>query len=341
MELFYELSHQQLVQWLADCGEPPYRADQIFEWVYHHGAADFAKMTTLSHTLQQALAGRFQLDCPRIVKSTGQPTTKYLLEYPDEVQVECVSIPMDNYYTFCLSSQVGCAMGCLFCASALGSLGRNLTTGEIVGQQVAVQRVTHKPRNIVLMGVGEPLANLDNVVAAIRRFTDPHTLDLSPGHITVSTAGLVPGIRRLADMNLGVELAVSLNAVTDCQRQELMPGAARWSITELLAACQYFTRVTGGQPVTFEYVLMADVNDSLEQASRLAELVSDLRHHVNIIPFNAVRHANFRRPTPKRVDRFCVQLRQKGINASVRYSKGTEIDAACGQLRQRQLHVRR
>ncbi len=333
MELFYELSHQQLVQWLADCGEPRYRADQIFEWVYHHGVADFAKMTTLPPPLQQALAARFALDCPRIVKSSGQPTTKYLLEYPDEVQVECVSIPMDTYHTSCLSSQVGCAMGCLFCASALGNLERNLTTGEIVGQQLAVQRVTHKPRNIVFMGVGEPLANLDNVVAAIRRFTDSHALDLSPGHITVSTAGLVPGIRRLADMNLGVELAVSLNAVTDCQRQELMPGAARWSITELLAACQYFTRVTGGQPVTFEYVLMADVNDSLEQANGLAELVGDLRHHVNIIPFNAVGHANFRRPAPHHVDQFVARLRQKGTNTSVRYSKGTGVDAACGQLR--------
>jgi len=333
MALFYELSHQQLVQWLTDCGEPRYRADQIFEWVYHHGAADFAKMPTLPHPLQQALTARFELDCPRIVKSTGQPTTKYLLEYPDEVQVECVSIPMDTYYTFCLSSQVGCAMGCVFCASALGSLKRNLTTGEIVGQQVAVQRVTHKPRNIVFMGVGEPLANLDNVVAAITRFTDPHALNLSPGHITVSTAGIVPGIRRLADMNLGVELAASLNAVTDSQRQELMPGAAHWSIAELLAACRYFTQVTGGQPITFEYVLMADVNDSLEQADHLAELVGDLRHHVNIIPFNAVGHANFRRPAPHHVDQFVAQLRQKGINASVRYSKGTQVDAACGQLR--------
>jgi len=333
MELLYELSHQQLVQWLADCGEPRYRADQIFEWVYHHGAADFAKMTNLPPLLREALAARFTLDWPHIVKSTGQPTTKYLLQYPDEAQVECVSIRMDTYRTFCLSSQVGCAMGCLFCASALGSLERNLTAGEIVGQQLAVQRVTHKPRNIVFMGVGEPLANMDNVVAAIRHFTDPHALDLSPGHITVSTAGIVPGIRRLADMNLGVELAVSLNAVTDSQRQQLMPGAARWSIAELLAACRYFARVTGGQPVTFEYVLMADVNDSLEQADHLAELVGDLRHHVNIIPFNAVGHANFRRPTSKRVNQFVAQLRQKGINASVRYSKGTEIDAACGQLR--------
>ncbi len=333
MELFYELSHQQLVQWLADCGEPRYRADQIFEWFYHHGAADFAKMTTLPSPLQQALAARFELDWPHIVKSTGQPTTKYLLEYPDKVQVECVSIPMETYYTFCLSSQVGCAMGCLFCASALGSFERNLTAGEIVGQQLAVQRVIHRPRNIVFMGVGEPLANLDNVVAAIRRFTDPHTLDLSPGHITVSTAGIVPGIRRLADMNLGVELAVSLNAVTDSQRQELMPGAARWSIAELLTACRYFTRRTGGQPVTFEYVLMADVNDSLEQADHLAELVGDLRHHVNLIPFNAVGHASFRRPSSKHVNQFVAQLRQKDINASVRYSKGTQVDAACGQLR--------
>ena len=333
MELFYELSHQQLVQWLADRGEARYRADQIFEWVYHHGVADFAKMTNLPLPLRQALAARFELDRPHIVKSTGHTTTKYLLEYLDGTCVECVSIPMDTYYTFCLSSQVGCAMGCLFCASALGSLERNLTTGEIVGQQVAVQRVTHKPRNIVFMGVGEPLANLDNVAAAITRFTDPHALNLSPSHITVSTAGIVPGIRRLADMNLGVELAVSLNAVTDSQRRELMPGAARWSIAELLAACRYFTQRTDGQPVTFEYVLIADVNDSREQADLLAELVGDLRHHVNIIPFNTVDHANFQRPTPRRVDQFCAQLRHRGINVSVRYSRGTEVAAACGQLR--------
>ncbi len=300
MELFYELNYRQLVQWLAARGERRYRADQVFQWVYHRGVTDFTQMTNVPSPLRQALAAQFTLTWPRIMKSTGQPTTKHLLEYPDGVRVECVSIPMDSYYTFCLSSQVGCAMGCRFCASAQGGLQRNLTAGEI---------------------------------AAIKRLTDTHILGLSPRHITVSTAGLVPGIYRLADMDLRVELAVSLNAVTDSQRRELMPGAARWSIAQLLAACRYFTQKTEGQPVTFEYVLMAGINDSLEEADRLARLVGDLRHHVNLIPFNPVNHADFRRPTPKHVEQFCTQLRHQGINASVRYSKGTEVAAACGQLR--------
>ncbi len=333
MELFYELNYRQLVQWLAARGERRYRADQVFQWVYHRGVTDFTQMTNVPSPLRQALAAQFTLTWPRIMKSTGQPTTKHLLEYPDGVRVECVSIPMDSYYTFCLSSQVGCAMGCRFCASAQGGLQRNLTAGEIVGQALAVQRLIGRPRNLVFMGMGEPLANLDNVVTAIKRLTDTHILGLSPRHITVSTAGLVPGIYRLADMDLRVELAVSLNAVTDSQRRELMPGAARWSIAQLLAACRYLTQKTEGQPVTFEYVLMAGINDSLEEADRLARLVGDLRHHVNLIPFNPVNHADFRRPTPKHVEQFCTQLRHQGINASVRYSKGTEVAAACGQLR--------
>ena len=337
MRLFYELNYDELSQWLVNQHQPRYRADQVFEWVYQHGVSGFEEMTNLPTALREVLAAEFVLDWPRVAEvADGRQATKYLLGYADGAHTECVSVEMDDHYTFCLSSQVGCAMDCVFCASALGGLQRNLTAGEIVAQARAVQRQTSRPRNLVFMGIGEPLANLDNVAAAIHRFTDSRALGLSPGRITVATVGLVPGIRRLADMRLGVELAVSLNASTDEQRARLMPAAARWSLEELLEACQYFTRVNQGQPVTFAYVLMKGVNDFLEDTDRLVRLLRPLRHHLNVIPFNPVEHTEISSPSPSRIRGFVARLRRQGLNVSVRYSKGAEVNAACGQLRQHQ-----
>lgn len=337
MRLFYELDYDELSQWLADRHQPSYRTAQIFEWVYRHAADTFGQMTNIPTELREVLAAEFELDSPQILQvATGSEATKYLLGYADEAQIECASIQMVPGHTSCLSSQVGCAMGCVFCASAIGGLQRNLTAAEIIAQALAVQRQTGRPRNLVFMGIGEPLLNLDNVAAAIDRFTDPRALGLSPQRITVSTAGVVPGIRRLADLRLGVELAVSLNASTDRQRAELMPGVARWSLSELIEASQYFTEVSRGQPVTFAYVLMKGVNDFFADADRLVALLRPLRHHLNIVPFNPVPHAALRPPSSTRIAAFTRRLRTQGLNVSVRHSKGAEVNAACGQLRRQQ-----
>lgn len=337
MRLFYELDYNELSQWLPEQGQPSYRADQVFEWVYQQQVGSFAEITNIPAALREALAAEFELNSPQLLQvAAGSEASKYLLGYGDGVQIECVSIPMGSYHTFCLSSQVGCGIGCVFCASALGGLQRNLTAGEIIAQALAVARHTSRPRNLVFMGIGEPLLNLDNVATAIRRFTDSRALGLSAQHITVATAGVVPGIRRLADLHLGVELAVSLNASTDQQRAELMPGVSRWSLGELIQACQYFTHVSRGQPVTFAYVLMKAVNDFFADADRLVGLLRPLRHHLNIIPFNPVEHTEISAPSPSRIGAFVRRLREKGLNVSVRYSKGIEVNAACGQLRQRQ-----
>jgi len=335
MRLFYELDYDELSQWLAAQGQPGYRADQVFEWVYQHRVGSFAELTNIPASLREVLGAEFDLNSPQIVEVVaGGEAIKYLLGYGDGAQIECVNIPMGAYHTFCLSSQVGCGIGCVFCASALGGLQRNLTAGEIIAQALAVARHTSRPRNLVFMGIGEPLLNLDNVAAAIRRFTDSRAVDLSPQRVTVSTAGVVPGIHRLADLHLGVELAVSLNASTDQQRAELMPGVARWSLRELTEACQYFTRVSRGQPVTFTYVLMKGINDFFADADRLVGLLRPLRHHLNIIPFNPVEHAEISAPGPSRTAAFVRRLREKGLNVSVRHSKGSNVKAACGQLRQ-------
>ena len=336
MRLFYELDHDQLADWLRQRQQPRYRTGQLFEWVYKHGAGSFAEMTNLPPPLREELAAAFELNWPQVVEvSESGDATKYLLAYADGAHIESVSIQMDGYHTFCLSSQVGCAMGCVFCASALGGLQRDLTTGEIVAQALVLQRHAGRPRNLVFMGIGEPLANLVNVVGAIERFTDGCAFGLSPRRVTVATAGLVPGIRRLADMRLGVELAVSLNATTDEQRAELMPGAARWPLAELLGACRYFSDVHSGQPVTFAYVLMQGVNDFPGHADRLGILLRPLRHHLNLVPFNPVRHATISTPAASRIKAFVQRLRHQGLNVSVRHSKGARIDAACGQLRRR------
>lgn len=337
MRLFYELDYNLLSQWLAERRQPRYRADQVLEWAYQYAVGSFEEMTNLPAPLREELAGTFKLDWPRVVEVSESPeASKYLLAYADGANIECVSIRMDGHCTCCLSSQVGCGMGCVFCASALGGLQRNLTTGEIVAQALAVQRCTTRPRNLVFMGIGEPLANLDNVLGAIKRFTERCALGLSPRRITVSTMGLVPEIRRLADLRLGVELAVSLNATTDEQRAELMPGPAHRSLEELIEACQYFTSVNKGQPVTFSYVLMKGVNDFFEDADRLAALLRPLRHHLNVIPFNPVEHATISPPGPSRIKGFVARVRGKGLNVSVRRSRGAEVNAACGQLRHRQ-----
>jgi 23S rRNA (adenine2503-C2)-methyltransferase len=334
--LLYDLDLPALQAWMGNHGQPAYRAGQVHRWLYQRFALSCEEMTDLPRALRETLAESFTLPGAAVVGDhRGEETVKLLLQFPDGAEVECVSIAMEGRPTFCLSTQVGCAMRCAFCASTLQGCERNLGAGEILAQVAVLGARQGPPGNVVFMGMGEPLLNLDNVLATTARLTDPQAVGLSPRKITIPTVGIVPQIRKLGKLNLGVNLAVSLNATRDDQRRELMPGAARWSIQELLAACADFTAATGGQPVTFAYVLIKGVNDFFEDADRLVTMLRPLRHHLNLIPFNPVEHALLQRPTERHTRQFMEILHKRGLNVSLRRSKGTEIEAACGQLRQR------
>jgi len=333
-ETFYELSSERFHDWLAAAGQPSYRAQQVFEWAYQHAAASFDEMTNLPKQLRATLAEHFTigpLESTYIAHSSE--TEKHLVRLRDGSQVECVSIQMKGAPTFCLSTQVGCAVACVVCASGVDGFDRNLSAGEIIQQAITLQTATESPGNIVFMGVGEPLFNFRNVLTAIERFTDKQAFGLSPSRITISTAGIVPAIHKLADMQLGVELAVSLGGATDEQRKRLMPGVARWSLEALLEACKHFTKANRGQPVTFAYVVVGGVNDDFDDARRLGKLLRPLRHHLNLIPLNPTAHCDMRPPSRDRLHAFFQECRKHGLNVSVRRSKGDDINAACGQLR--------
>ncbi len=364
--LFYELSHDDLVAWLAERGEPKYRAGQVLEWAYQHNAASFEEMTNVSKDLREALAAEFDigpLEPVAVAESGG--AIKLLLEMPGAVgaeepypaeglpsapsaaerkrsagrergiggQVECVAMDMDGYRTACLSSQVGCAIGCAFCASTIGGLERDLSAGEILLQLITLRARVGVIRNVVFMGMGEAFLNYEAVVASIERMIDKRALAMSPRHITVSTAGVVPAIHRYAREGPPTELTVSLNAADQELRDRLMPGVARWDLADLMMACRGFSEARDGQPVTFAYVLLEGVNDGFEEALKLVRLLRPLPHHLNLIPFNEVPERPFKAPDPRRVAAFARKCKQGGLNVSIRESKGQGIGAACGQLR--------
>lgn len=333
-QCFYELTPEQVTACLVDRGYPPYRARQVLAGVYRRGISDFAQLTDLPLRLRAELARSFDLRPlePDRVAETAD-TTKLLLSLPAGGQVECVRIAMDGAFTACVSSQVGCTVNCAFCATGQGGYERSLTPGEILAQVLAINRLGPAVRNVVFMGMGEPFHNYANVVSTVRRLIAPDLLGLSPRRITVSTAGVVPAIHRYAEEGLATELAVSLNASTDEQRRQLMPGVARYSLAQLMEACQHFSAAHHGRPVTFAYVLIEGVNDTFDDAERLARLLKPQPHHLNLIPLNRVAHAALRAPAYPRVRAFLQACRRHKLNVSLRHSKGEDIEAACGQLR--------
>lgn len=337
---FYDLELQELTDWLTERKYPAYRAKQVFGWAYQRNAAAFSDMTDLPVALREQLAAEFAFGplLPEAVSATSD-TRKLLLRLPGTTPegdlVECVRIAMDDAYTACVSSQVGCAVRCAFCATGQMKCRRSLTTGEIVRQVISLNHLGERIRNVVFMGMGEPLHNYANVVKAVRRFIQPEAFGMSPRRITVSTSGVVPGIHKYAEEGLVTELAVSLNASTNEQRSRLMPGASKWNLGQLLEACRHFSETHGGQPVTFAYVLLDGVNDSFDDCERLAKLLKNQPHHLNVIPFNEVEHAEFQAPIYPRVAAFVQACRRLHLNVSLRHSKGGDIDAACGQLRAR------
>ena len=305
-------------------------------WIYGRGVLDFREMTDISLRLRKELGQIATLAIPpagRAEKSVDG-TRKWLVNVGGGQAVETVYIPEPNRATLCISSQAGCAMDCPFCATGHSGFNRNLKAAEILGQVLLANRALGSPSaitNVVFMGMGEPLANYREVVPVAKLLTDDNGLGLSRRRVTISTVGLVPQIRRLAT-DCNVALAVSLHAPTDALRNELVPINRRHPIAELLQACWHYAEGLASRQITFEYVMLAGVNDSPDDAARLAELLRDRPAKVNLIPFNPFPGAAFQCSAPQVIDRFCAHLRSRGIVATIRRTRGDDIDAACGQL---------
>ncbi len=332
-------SAETLADCLAQLGEPAYRARQILGWLYRHGATSTDAMTNVSKSLRRALADRFHVFESTIAAESAATdgTRKLLLRWADGQTTECVLIPDDRRHTACISTQVGCPVGCLFCASGIGGLQRNLTAAQIVEQAMRVRALCSEDRpltNIVFMGLGEPLANYDATVAALRAINADWGMNIGARKITISTVGLPRQMRRLADEGLQVTLALSLHAPTDELRQQLIPWAQGIRIAELADAARYYFERTGRE-ITIEYVLLAGVNDAPSQAVQLARLCRTMRANVNLIRYNPVPDLRYDRPTAEAARRFQDELRAYGVNVHMRRSRGLDIDSACGQLRRR------
>jgi 23S rRNA (adenine2503-C2)-methyltransferase len=331
-----ELDLPELEAALEARGHQRYHARQLYRWIYRRGVTDFARMTDLSRTLREQLPVDFTLSTPRVVSDerSVDGTRKFLLELADGRRIEAVFIPDTPSMTFCISTQVGCAMACGFCLTGKMGLVRNLTAGEIAGQVRVLAAATNlldHPFNIVLMGMGEPLHNYDNTMKALRMLNAEHGLAVSPRRVTLSTIGIVPGLERLAREPLMPNLAISLHATTDEQRTELVPPNRKYSLADVLAACRKFPLKRRSR-ITFEYVLLAGVNDTPEDARRLVRLLSGIKAKVNLIPLNPAPGIPYERPSDARVDRFAQILADRHITISVRKSRGRDIRAACGQL---------
>lgn len=336
MNHFLDMPLEQLQKDLQALGQKPYRATQIIQWVYQRGTCDFAAMSDLPELLRVELAGKYTILTGHIAArtDTADDVTKLLIQWPDGQRVECVAIPTGPRCTVCVSTQVGCAMECTFCASGRGGLVRNLTAGEIIEQILHLRMaVGRKITHVVFMGMGEPLANYDATIAAVHAIIDPKRLALSARHVTISTVGLPKGIRRLAAENLPVGLAISLHAPTDALRRQIMPKAATVDIEDLVAAAQAFYRARHRE-ITLEYVLLAGVNDTNVCAEALARIAHQLRCNVNLIRYNPVEEVPYSPPSMGAVRMFAQRLERRSVNVQIRNSRGGEGSAACGQLRQ-------
>lgn len=327
----------ELRAWLAERGQPPMRLKQIHRWLFEGRATAFATMTDLPRGLREQLEEAFTPLASRLDRAlvSSDGTEKLLLRLADEQLVECVLLKEADRRTVCISTQVGCGMGCVFCASGIGGVVRNLTTAEIVEQLLfarnrlpATERLTH----VVVMGMGEPMANLDNLLAALKLATAPTGLGLGQRHITVSTVGLPLKMRQFADVGKQYHLAVSLHAPNDELRSKIVPTNEPIGLSAVLDAADYFQATTGRQ-VTYEYVLLGGVNDQPEHAGQLGRLLRGRGAHVNLIPFNDVKGLPYRRLSQAALTDFVAILEQERVSVKVRKRKGADIDAACGQLR--------
>lgn len=332
------LSKPSLVAELGRLGEKPFRAGQIFEWVYKRGAGDFAGMDNLGKALRERLQAEYTLaalEIHKVQRSLRDGTAKYLFRCQDGQLVESVFLPHEGRNTACLSTQVGCAMACAFCATGDSGFGRNLSPGEMVAQIRGMEAdQSAEIHNLVLMGMGEPLHNWDNVREAMSALLDPKGRQWGPRHITLSTCGVVPGIDALRESGLKLRLAVSLHGADDELRSSIMPINRRYPVRQLMRSVRDYQAATELQ-VTFEYTLFKGVNDSRDQAHATADLLKGVDAKVNLIPYNPVQGLPFEAPDFAVVVAFQETLRSRGLLAMVRTEKGGDIDAACGQLRRR------
>jgi 23S rRNA (adenine2503-C2)-methyltransferase len=331
-----ELERPALEAALVTRGVERFRADQIFRWVYRRGVTAAEAMTDLPQSLRETLARDFVLTTPTVVtrERSVDGTEKFQLQLGDGRRIESVFIPDTPGMTFCLSTQVGCAMACAFCLTGRMGLTRHLTAGEIVGQvRVLTEALGMRPTpfNIVLMGMGEPLHNYDETMKALRLLGDAQGFHVSPRRVTLSTVGLLPALERLAAEAFMPNLAISLHAPTDLVRGELVPLNKKYGVADIIAACKRFPLKKRSR-ITFEYVLLAGVNDSLQDARRLAKLLVGVKSKVNLIPLNAAAGIPFERPSDEAIDRFAQILADAHLTVSVRKSRGRDIRAACGQL---------
>ena len=331
------LTREELERFAQSLGERAFRGRQIMRWIYQQGVEDFEEMTDIGKALRRRLKEVAYISSLKPVKVETSPdgTSKFLFPLEDGNSVESVLIPHEGRLTLCISTQVGCRMGCRFCLTGLQGFARNLTAGEIVNQVLAVRKAIGRKRritNVVLMGMGEPLDNYEQVVKAIRMMEDEFGLGLSGRKITLSTVGLLPGLERIFSEGIRFRLAISLNAADQETRSRLMPVSRRYPLEELLDLCRRLP-LPPRERITFEYVLIAGVNDSVKDAERLSQILKGIRCKVNLIPYNELPELPFRRPNPERVLAFQRVLLEGGYTAPLRESRGQEIGAACGQLR--------
>jgi 23S rRNA (adenine2503-C2)-methyltransferase len=337
------LSRDELTQLMQEIGEPAFRARQLWHWIYHRGETDFANMTTLAKPFRAALAERFEVGRPSVSvdRESIDGTRKWLLKFSDGQEAEAVHIPEEDRGTLCVSSQVGCTLTCKFCHTGTQRLVRNLSAGEIVGQVLNARDALGEwpsPQdgrllsNIVMMGMGEPLYNYDNVAKALKIVMDHEGISISKRKITLSTAGVVPMIHKAGE-ELGVNLAISLHAVTDELRDKIVPINKKYPIAELMQACRDYPTLNNARRITFEYVMLKDVNDSPADARGLIKLIKNIPAKVNLIPFNPWPGAPFERSTNEAISKFAEIVFNAGYASPVRTPRGEDIMAACGQLK--------
>mgnify|MGYP000636845246 CR=1 FL=1 len=330
-----DLTIEELQQCLAQLGEPKFRAKQIFSWL-GRGAASFEQMTDLSKELRRTLAEHYYIskaEAAEIYQSKIDQTRKYLLKLMDGNMVECVAMYYKHGITICISCQVGCRMGCQFCASTIGGLVRSLTPGEMLDQiQYAQHDIGERISNIVMMGIGEPLDNYDNVIKFLRIVNHPDGMNIGFRHISLSTCGLVDNILRLADEGMPITLSISLHAPTNDIRNTIMPINHKYSIEPLLDACRKYIQKTSRR-ISFEYAMIKGVNDRPEHAALLADKLRGMLCHVNLIPVNPVKERAYQKPEQQSIRSFLAELERRGITATIRRELGSDISASCGQLR--------
>lgn len=343
MENILNLSLEELKKWMSDNGESSFRAKQVMDWIYK-GIFLFDDMKNIPKATKENLKGHFKIAVPKILeeyKSKDNSTSKLLLSLEDDNIIECVIMRYHHGLSIYISTQVGCRMGCKFCASTIDGRVRNLEVGEMIGEILAAQNLMgERISNVVLMGSGEPLDNFDNVIKFLNLANSDYGLNIGQRHITLSTCGIVPKIRELADLNMQITLAISLHAYNNEKRKEVMPIANKYSLEELLDVCREYIKKTGRR-ITFEYALIKDVNDNKEEARCLAELLKGMMCHVNLIPVNEIKENAFKRSDMMKIKEFANVLTNHNIETTIRREMGADINAACGQLRRSYLSTQK